>query len=254
MGSSLVPIMLIVVLLVALVVFLVLNNRPARPSGQRRGRGLDRQRHPSGAVPIRETASTTSTTTPPPAADDLADQPGAAPTMAVPAGSPASVPAEPSAGGSPTPGVSGSVDTGFDPPDGTADSWDDHGTWDTGATSQAARSEQSSRRQEHNDSGGKAGAAWGGDVTAQVPHSGYDEGRDPDATGWTPPPATPPHQLSPYEDDRENATRYFDPVTGEHPLGPPLTAQAGAPAAAVAAPAGSGEGAPVAAVLSLIHI
>ena len=67
-----------------------------------------------------------------------------------------------------------------------------------------------------------AGAAWGGDVTSQVSVGGGEGDRDPDSTGWTPPPAGQPH-LGPgaFGDERADATRYYDPATGDYPLPPP---------------------------------
>ncbi|MCK9874422.1 protein phosphatase 2C domain-containing protein [Frankia sp. Ag45/Mut15] len=239
MGSTLVPIMLIVVVLVAAVVFGVLSKRPPRSTGQRHARGLDRQRHPSGTVPINEPAGSA---TPPPAPDDLADT-GVAPTVAVPAAATAGPPATPGPGraaATATP-VSSSADADT-PSAQAANPWDDHEDWGIGvAPVHDPRSGQSAGWSGHIDSGSNAGAPGGGDVTAQVPHGGYDDTRDPDKTGWTPPPATPPHQLPSYEDERENATRYFDPQTGEHPLAPPRTARTPPPVP----PVTPAEGAPV---------
>ncbi|SNQ52083.1 conserved hypothetical protein [Frankia canadensis] len=174
MGSSLVPIMLIVVLLVALAIFVVLNNRPVRQGSQRNGRGLNHQRHRSGTVPVRDTPGT--------------EDPG--------------VPDEPERAEDIVPG--------FDEPEPV--------------TTQAPLAAAAD--------GPDTGAAWGGDVTAKVPADRGDRDRDPDATGWTPPPATPPHQVPVYEDERENATRYFDPQTGDFAIVPPVPATPPAPAAA----------------------
>ncbi|THJ70235.1 PP2C family protein-serine/threonine phosphatase [Candidatus Frankia alpina] len=175
MGSSLVPIMLIVVLLVALVIFFALNNRPVRQGSQRRGRGLDHQRHRSGTVPLRDSS-------------DAAAPDGIVPGFTEPA---------------PVPSAAHTADDAGDGPE--------------------------------------AGVSWGGDVTAQVPVGGEvggENSRDPDATGWTPPPAAPPYQHQSFEDEREDATRYYDPQTGDYPIASPTTTFVAKSAAPGAEPAG----------------
>ncbi|MCK9894316.1 PP2C family serine/threonine-protein phosphatase [Frankia sp. AgB32] len=235
MGSSLVPIMLIVVLLVALVIFLYLNNQPTRRGNQRPRRGLNHERHQSGTVPIRDDPDTA-------ALDDLPGftEPDPAPAVAVPAAESRAADSEPAdtrlarvyhlggatddehaAGGAEAGRAGGQAREGARAsnvgPDGdgsTGPASADRGTHDP-RDSDPGTAEAGSV--------GIAGAPWGGTVTAQVPAGEYGRGSDPDATGWTPPPATPPHEVPPYDDDRQNTTRYYDPQTGDFPIAPPTT-------------------------------
>jgi serine/threonine protein phosphatase PrpC len=206
MGSSLVPIMLIVVLLVALVIFLYLNNRPVRQGSQRHGRGLNHQRHRSGTVPIRD-------------GPDTAPPDGIVPGFAEP--DPVPTVAAPSA-------VSRVADTrvaaAHQDGERTDDARPDHELPNDARADDVGSDELSTvapRADEASDVP-DSGAPWGGEVTAKVPADGYDRDGDPDATGWTPPPATPPHQVPPYEDERD-ATRYYDSDTGDFPIAPPTT-------------------------------
>jgi len=213
MGSSLVPIMLIVVLLVALVIFLVLNNRPVRQGSQRHGRGLNHQRHRSGTVPVRDTPGAEGSEEP-----ERRAEPGQAARLGRSEQPDGMVPGFGEASGS-AEGAGSGDSSGFGAPEPEEET--------TLAPTAAA------------PGGRDLDAAWGGDVTAKLPADHGDRERDPDATGWTPPPATPPHQVPSYEDERENATRYFDPQTGDFaiaPPAPPAAAYAGQAAAPYAAP------------------
>ncbi|CAO5247360.1 protein phosphatase 2C domain-containing protein [Frankia sp. AgKG'84/4] len=254
MGSSLVPIMLIVVLLVALVIFLYLNNRPVRQGNQRPRRGLNHERHQSGTVPVRDDPDTT-------ALDDLPgfDEPDPAPAVAAPAVESRATGGRSSdthlarvyhlGGGAddgPADGGAGADRAGEEPPGSARAS-------DAGSDGDGAASPNSAGRGAHDprasDPGmaeagsvGTAGAPWGGEVTAKVPAGEFGRGSDPDATGWTPPPATPPHQVPSYDDDRQNTTRYYDPQTGDFPIAPPTTTYTPQPATPEpAAQAGTGD-------------
>jgi PPM family protein phosphatase len=158
MGSSLVPILLIVVLLVGAVVFVVLSNRSSRAGHDPRPPAKrDRGRRRSSTFTLRAT-------------DEMSR-----PDEVLPGFAPPSPP---------------------DPPDGAGSTGGDAGAVGTDPAS-------------------------GGDVTAQVPPIGggesHERDRDPDATGWTPPPSGRPPTINPADRYPPGSAPAYAPPTSEAP-------------------------------------
>ncbi|MCK9898925.1 protein phosphatase 2C domain-containing protein [Frankia sp. Cpl3] len=228
MGSSLVPIMLIVVLLVGAVVFVVLSSRAPRTgyeSGRRRT--LETRRARRGGIPLRDT--------PPPEPPD-----GAGPDLtATPAAPVAAAPVitvadggEPGGGSDGDPGAAGPAwgdGTGWVDWDGAeatrVTSLSDPGTDSpdvTGATTAGGYADTATSVTDgapgagHNIGGAYPARAGTAADQADTPYHGeyfaagaqtgeshanahsrdtpMNDSRDPDATGWTPPPSGRPHQ------------------------------------------------------------
>ncbi|ONH58503.1 serine/threonine protein phosphatase [Frankia sp. CcI49] len=246
MGSSLVPIMLIVVLLVGAVVFVVLSSRAPRTGADAgRRRTLETRRSRPGAIPLREQPSPE----PPgePSGPDATDDPdGMVPGFSAPAAAAVPVAGGPVAGGPATPSYNAAETTGgedaADSGEATRSAWDDATGWnewvDTDATRVSSLNEPdlgdetdtaTTTADDRQDAGHNIGGVY-------PPHAtgGFDSGsrdtymndsRDPDATGWTPPPSGRPH----HSDVDDSAYRLSTaqegrgPATGGFPIPEPPT-------------------------------
>ncbi|OAA20610.1 serine/threonine protein phosphatase [Frankia sp. EI5c] len=209
MGSSLVPIMLIVVLLVGAVVFVALSSRAPRTGAESgRRRTLDTRRARPEAIPLRD-------------APESEPPDGVVPGFQPQTGAPIPAPA-PAAPGGTEPAGGTDATGGVDPPGagawGGASGWSEWGDWDDaeatrvgslsepvadarGAGATTAPGDPVDTTTSPTGGGDLAGHNIGG--TGDMDVSGLDSGsrdtfmndsRDPDATGWTPPPSGRPHQ------------------------------------------------------------
>lgn len=173
MGSSLVPIMLIVVLLVSAVVFVVLSSRTPRGGYEpKRNRSLEARKHRAARSAPRESVDAIPVDQADPAAS-LSDS--AVPGSGAPHGHPED------------------ILPGFGPP-----AWPDPDRTDssTGGQMVDSRDHRSSTVSTDADGTGITGAGTGGTGTGGTDSGGrttrMNNSRDPDATGWTPPPSGPP--------------------------------------------------------------
>ncbi|ABW09655.1 protein serine/threonine phosphatase [Parafrankia sp. EAN1pec] len=277
MGSSLVPIMLIVVLLVGAVVFVVLSSRAPRTGyGSGRKRSLETRRSRPGSIPLRDAPEPPAPAAPDTRAPDPQSPDGVVPGFTAPASAPAAVEVAQAADGT-SRGTGGAADPGPD----TGSAWSDGSAWgDSGWGDADATRIDSLRDPGHGppgtagstandtdtvasatESGGTGGHNIGGAYTSRAdtgaapadpspagayfagaaqpdgPHagahgtggidvSGLDSGgrdtymndsRDPDATGWTPPPSGRPHHGETDDAAYRLAVDDRDPLAGGFP-------------------------------------
>ncbi|OHV40097.1 serine/threonine protein phosphatase [Parafrankia soli] len=277
MGSSLVPIMLIVVLLVGAVVFVVLSSRAPRTGyGSGRKRSLETRRSRPGSIPLRDAPEPSAPAAPDTRAPDPQSPDGVVPGFTAPASAPAAVEVAQAADG-----TSRGTDSAADPGPDTGSAWSDGSAWDDSGWGDADATRIDSLRDPGHgppgtggstandtdtvasatESGGTGGHNIGGAYTSRAdtgaapadpshagayfagaaqpggPHagahgtggidvSGLDSGgrdtymndsRDPDATGWTPPPSGRPHHGETDDAAYRLAVDDHDPLAGGFP-------------------------------------